>query len=77
MANVVSFMLCIFYHNKKERKERKKGRIWEEGKERVGEVGKERNVWLNPLRYSQMTEGWLLFSDTEARSPTILVLKTC
>ena len=69
MVNVVSFMLCIFYHNKKEREERKKGRIWEEGKER--------DVWLNPLRYSQMTEGWLLFSDTEARSPTILVFKTC
>lgn len=77
MVNVVSFMLCIFYHNKKERKDRKKGRIWEEGKERVGEAGKERNVWLNPLRYSRMTEGWLLFSDTEAQSPTILVLKTC
>ena len=69
MVTVVSFMLCIFYHNKKEREERKKGRIWE--------AGKERNVWLNPLRYSQMTEGWLLFSDTEARSPTILVFKTC
>ena len=62
MVNVVSFMLCIFYHNKKGREERKEGR--KEG--RIWEEGKERNVWLNPLRYSHMTEGWLLFNDTEA-----------
>ena len=57
MVNTVSFMLCIFHHNKKERerkKEREKERVEEGGRE--GEEGKERNVWLNPLRCSQITE---------------------